>query len=56
VAMRACFQDYGVSPGDWRVVPNEPIHFDSTEDQEPRFPIIRGSDGRALGSDGRPIE
>lgn len=56
VAMRQCQREYEVFPNDWRVVPNEPIHFDSIEDQAPQFPIVRGPDGRALGPDGRPIE
>lgn len=38
MAMRSCLRLYGVSPDAWRVVPNEPLHFDSTEDQTPQFP------------------
>lgn len=55
MAMRDCQQDYGVSPEAWRVVPNEPIHFDSMEDQESQYRITRGCDGRAIGPDGQPI-
>lgn len=37
MAMRHCEQDYGVMRDTWVVVPNEPIHLDNTEDQEPQF-------------------
>lgn len=37
MAMRDCKQRFGVESGDWQVVPNEPIHFDSAEDQQPMF-------------------
>ena len=48
VAMEACKQRYGISSESWRIVPNEPIHFDSTEDQVPQFSF-------AISDDGMPI-
>ena len=37
MAMRQCEQEFNVAKSEWVEVPNEPLHFDSTEDQEPRF-------------------
>ena len=51
MAMRQCEQEFNVAKSDWVKVPNEPLHLDNTEDQEPQFsfeidengmPIIKG--------------